>query len=563
MAGKARSISWIHLSDLHVDRRGDCDDRFDRDQERCWSALEDDIAEVRKAQEGGVSRPLDMIILSGDVVKRGEDHQLFEHAHECLARCCEAAGIPPERVFVIPGNHDIDRRRIRTEHEASLDLSKLRTTEFRQRIDLLWDSPKTIAEIDEKFTAFREFASRYAPVEWGVLSSWTSKIEIEDSTVDLIGLNSVWTGGTSDLDRPGMPVVGRPQRESVDELGDGLARTTLVLQHNPTSYLHAIDSSQHASWLDDRDAVVFCGHLHQSELAERRSLRGRHVELMGGALYAGYEYHRRYSVGTLELGDSGRRFTIALRAADSESDFFAPDLLRYRAAENGIAEFTQDDDMPNLGSRLGRHDQLEIEAERAFLRFDRGVYRVRIEKTYRNPTDHPWLAVEARILVNAFPDDPEASRTLYREHPLELDEVGFIALRDGENVEWRVVDDHDSSKDLLILLGNPADDSTGLQPNESTTVTYEFEIADRFWGPYFERHIRRITQSILVELDFPRESLREMSLVRNPLIDSQSMDDEVEIEKTNDREIYRWGHSDPEFQSRYRFSWRFQPGASG
>ncbi len=559
MAAAARHISWIHLSDLHIEKRGSCGARFDRDQERCWKALVDDIQRFRDNADRGkpVGAP-DFIVLSGDVVKRGEDPDLFDRAHECIGRCCEAADVPPERVFVIPGNHDIDRTKLLPEHEELLDLSRFDTSAFRQTVDVIWDSPNLIADIDAKFAAYREFASHYAPVDWGVLSSWSSRLEVDGTALDLIGLNSVWTGGTNELDRPGMPFVGRPQRELIDEISDDPSRLALVLQHSPTSYLNSIDSLHHAKWLDERDAIVFCGHVHQSELAEHRSLRGRHLELTGGALYAGYPYSRRYAVGTIALAGDERRFAIGLRASDPESDFFARDLHRYRAARDGVAEFDQGLETPNLGQQIGRRDQLEIEVERALLRYDGGTYFVRIEKEYRNPTSRPWHDVEARVLVNAYPDDPARSRALYREHPLELEDIGFSARCDGEEVSWAVLGDHDSSKDLLIALGDPADESTGIQPGEMATVAYDFTIDRRFWGPYFERNIKRMTQSIECELDFPEGALERFSLVCNPRTTAEPMDDEMRLERVGGREIWRWAHKDPRFQSRYRFTWSFR-----
>jgi predicted MPP superfamily phosphohydrolase len=557
MGSLVREVSWIHLSDLHVAKRGSCDSRFDRDQERCWNALVDDIAKFRENASAGkaVSAP-DFIVLSGDVVKGGGDPDLFERAHELVARICAASDVPPERVFVIPGNHDIDRSMVATEEK--LDMYKLGAGGLRQAVDHIWDSPLALSEIDAKFAAYREFAARYAPVDWGALSSWSSRLHVGDAVVDLIGLNSVWTGGSDELDRPGMPVIGRSQRELIDERAGEPSHLTLVLQHNPTFYLNLIDSLQHATWLDERDAIVFCGHVHRSELAERRSLRGRHLELTGGALYAGYEFSRRYSAGTIELQEDERKFAIALRASEPDNDFFARDLHRYEAARDGVAEFAQGLDTPNLGQRIARREQLEVEAERALLRYDDGEYYVRIEKDYRNPTDKPWTDVEARILVNAYPDDLERSRALYRQHPLELENIHFSARRDGEEVEFAILDDHDSSKDLLIILGDPSDPASGIQPGDVATVAYDFQINGRFWGPYFERSIKRMTQRIECELDFPEASLQDMSLICNPRTVGESLDDEIGVERSEGREIYRWVRDKPQFQSRYRFIWSFR-----
>src|ERR1700691_1075306 len=291
MAG-VRRLSWLHISDLHVDTRGIKDERIAQDQEVCWAGLVEDITEFRE-NAGRPGKPVgspDLMFLSGDIVQRGQQSTAFEVAHELVERLRKAAGIPRKRVFVIPGNHDIARNRLGSSHPKQFDFSALDTGTFRQAVDTIWNAAKTLESIEKKFTNYHGFAEQYAPVALGPLGSWRTRTTINGLAVEIVGLNSVWTGGSLELDRPGMPVVGRSQRLAIDEQCTGSAKPdlTLVLQHTPTSYLHAVDSLEHASWLDDRDAIVLCGHLHQSEMAERRSVRGRHLELLGGALYPGY-----------------------------------------------------------------------------------------------------------------------------------------------------------------------------------------------------------------------------------------------------------------------------------
>jgi predicted MPP superfamily phosphohydrolase len=558
----ARTLSWLHLSDLHLEASPNDPNRAARDHERCLRAVEVDIAGFRA--DAGLGKPVrspDIVLVSGDVVRAGSDTGMFECAHAWIARFCAAAELPTDRVFVVPGNHDIDRSRVQAVHHDLLDFSKCDTASFRQEVDKIWDSPATVAEVNDKLAAYHAFAGRYAPVTRADLGSWRTSVEVNGITVDLIGLSSVWTGGTDALDKPGFPAIGQIQRETVDEIAASFPAgdVVLVLQHNPTSYLNSIDALQHETWLDEKDAIVYSGHLHQSAMAERRSMFGRHLELMGGALYATYAGRRQYSMGTMVLDVDERGFSIALRGAhgDSESTF-RRDTHRYPGARNGVAQFEQSAKRANLGHRPPHRDQLEIDLERAFLRFDDDRYAVNIEKTYSNPTERIWTHVEALVLVNAFPDDPVRSRELYRKRPLELEDIAFAARRDGAAIDWQVVHDLDSSKELQLILGDGSDRNPGLEPGGITVLDYSFTIDRARWGPYFERHIRRPTARIYCELDFPASCLTELLLIGNRNITNRDLSTDLECDSDGVRRVWRWEKDDPHLQSRYRFSWRFE-----
>jgi 3',5'-cyclic AMP phosphodiesterase CpdA len=564
MAG--RRLTWLHLSDLHVETRKECVSRPARDQERCWKALAEDIAELRtkEGNKGPVCTP-DFIVLSGDVVKRGVSEASFKLAHTCVGRWCEAASVPADRVFVIPGNHDIDQELVPPHHIARdanrpglLDMARHDSHALREAVDEIWDSQPAMETIESKFANYRAFAERYAPVEWGPMHSWRMALEIEGAKVQIIGLNSVWTGGATELDRPGMPVVGDAQREWLEEASQDKAEpdVSFVLQHNPISYLHSVDSLAQSNWLDERDAVVLSGHLHQSELAERRSVRGRHLELLGGALYVDYHWHRGYSFGVLRMDEDKRRFTIGLRSHAPNNDFFSWDMQR-RGAKDGLVKFSQEISSPNLGATLEAGGQLAIELERARLTFDGNTYLVQIEKTYVNPTPYAWPYAEAHVLVNAFPDDPERARALYREHPLDLDEIGFSAQCNGEQVEPTLLYDLESSKRLLIPFGRDGEEDSELQPGSKAVLAYSFRIDKALWGPYFERHVNRETKRIECELSFPRGSLADMTLRKNPRLSSESLDEELVREEAAGSVTYRWHRDRPRLQSRYRFLWSF------
>lgn len=94
----AKSIRWLHLSDLHF--RGD----------EAWDRRTVVKALHRKAEslkDEGLAP--DLVFVTGDVAwsgKRGE----YEHAQRFFTQLGDVLGLKPrESFFVVPGNHDVDR----------------------------------------------------------------------------------------------------------------------------------------------------------------------------------------------------------------------------------------------------------------------------------------------------------------------------------------------------------------------------------------------------------------------------------------------------------------------
>lgn len=90
-------VTWLHVSDFHI-RGGD---PYDRDV--VLKALVQSVAEYR---ERGLSA--DLIFATGDVAHSGKAAE-YDLADRFFKDLLQAAGLSKSHLFVIPGNHDIDR----------------------------------------------------------------------------------------------------------------------------------------------------------------------------------------------------------------------------------------------------------------------------------------------------------------------------------------------------------------------------------------------------------------------------------------------------------------------
>jgi len=470
------SISWLHMSDLHARPT----DRAE--QRRLWREVARDVAAYVAATDTTEIEPPGFLFFTGDIAQQG-NAQDYAVAREAFKVLSDAARLSPARIFMVPGNHDIDRAALplNDQENARLRMAAYRADELRQSVDEFWDST-ALQQLESKLEPYLEFASHYAPVRWGPLGSWTSQVEAEGVACNLVGLNSVWNGGSDELDAPGVPLVGDMQREQVEAAlvaTDGALN--LVLQHHPTEYLNVLDSLLHEDWLGCLDALVFAGHVHQSKTAERRSVDGRHVQFIGGPLYSGYEAAaRRYSLGTLRLEPTRRQLDLHLRKYASHGRF-VQDGERYRAAPDGHISFSLHERQRILGDPNARETPEPVGAFRVLsdfvsLRYDEGAYALLFKKRYRNDSATAWTRVYARIVVNAFPDDRDAAKLYHRAHPLDLEQIDFKAFCGGHEIKWELVHDQDANKEIMLVL----EGENMIYPGHEREVSYTCCVADAF-----------------------------------------------------------------------------------
>src|SRR5262245_6637564 len=100
------SVTWLHLSDLHL-----CEPRTGWDAARVIDTLTQDL---RQLQERYSLRP-DLIFFTGDLVFGNVSDYPIDRQYQDGARFLDAVrnafdpAIPKTRVFLVPGNHDVDR----------------------------------------------------------------------------------------------------------------------------------------------------------------------------------------------------------------------------------------------------------------------------------------------------------------------------------------------------------------------------------------------------------------------------------------------------------------------
>ena len=107
-------LRYLHISDLHLtgqpkDEEGWAVKQFNQDF--VTRSLIDAVEKL--VGEDGLA--LDLIFISGDLAQRGKAEE-YEVAEVFCRRLLAATKLPAERLFLVPGNHDVDRGEVKDSH---------------------------------------------------------------------------------------------------------------------------------------------------------------------------------------------------------------------------------------------------------------------------------------------------------------------------------------------------------------------------------------------------------------------------------------------------------------
>lgn len=262
-------LTFLHLSDLHFTTT-DADTQFDRDVK---------IREALLADLGKDGRTkFDAILVTGDIAYHGRAEE-FARAKAWLEEVRTATGSPPEALFVVPGNHDVNHTKV--SEGSSL-------WELHQSLRAPMSHEDRLASLEKKLhdpfdflnamVDYRAFAAEHGcptnPRELAWSQVLDDKHLLEDgTTVRFHGLNSALV---SDHEDTKANLLIGTQFHHFDAQPKYV---NVVLCHHPHAWL--IDGSQANDFFRTQAHVVLCGHDHDP----RCYMEGGSLRVFAGAVH--------------------------------------------------------------------------------------------------------------------------------------------------------------------------------------------------------------------------------------------------------------------------------------
>jgi 3',5'-cyclic AMP phosphodiesterase CpdA len=272
---------FLHLSDIHLFRSGRAEEvDLDRDLRR-------ELERSAKGYVEDLGRGVDGILVTGDVAYQGGKSE-YEAAREWLKILSEHVGCDEEEVWVVPGNHDVQRSEI----QGSMHIKDFHKRIRNAKPDEIDDFLNQYLLVDKNGDAllsplsnYRDFAARYGCDFDHKKLFWEDYFELNDGwKLCLRGVNSALISSSEDDRKRNKLVLGTHQVQVERE--PGVAQ--MVLCHHPPDWL--LDYENVNRYLLSRTALQLYGHKHNQQVRTvDDSLR-----LVAGAVhpdrgYAGWE----------------------------------------------------------------------------------------------------------------------------------------------------------------------------------------------------------------------------------------------------------------------------------
>jgi formylglycine-generating enzyme required for sulfatase activity/predicted MPP superfamily phosphohydrolase len=315
-------ITWIHISDLHLEPAGHYNANV------VLTPLLRDIADRRA--EDGLSP--DFIVATGDITYSGQPEE-YAVAEQFFDELLEVTRVPKERFFVVPGNHDVDRRAISM-------LAERATSVIRDRED----SHRVLSDKDDRALVLKRlhnyaaFVNRYfeGRLEFSDEQYFYAKcFEVGGRSVAVLGLNSAWLSSAKD-DRNNLRITEKQVREALNKAK--AADLRIALMHHPFDWLHDDDRGDVQTLLCAECHFVLHGHLHDVGLLSAATPDSETMVFAGGACYAGRKYPNAYNFVRLDL--NSLRGKVYLRMySDRQGGFWTKDVINYQNARDGEYQF--------------------------------------------------------------------------------------------------------------------------------------------------------------------------------------------------------------------------------
>lgn len=283
-------FAWIHISDLHF---GHGDASHGWDQQLVTAALRKDVSAII---DTGVPVP-DAILVTGDIAFSGDTRtrpdglpsQEYADARDFLLHLGQASGVDTRQIYVVPGNHDVQRSADQNRNTRRL-LSELRSG--GESLDAVMAHAEDRAQLAQRQANYLRFAAGFAPACLGEAVPDSDRLWWHHSheargglTVRLIGFNTALLAA-NDQDR-GKLRLGKAMLAQAFSLPRRADELRVVLTHHPFWGNWLADQQDSERWVRSNADIHLYGHIHEAESEEARSGAGNSfVRVAAGAAHA-------------------------------------------------------------------------------------------------------------------------------------------------------------------------------------------------------------------------------------------------------------------------------------
>ena len=297
--GSVRYTNIIHLSDLHL--KTDATGRFN--QSLVLDALTDDLRMIRDTQ----LRP-DCLVFSGDLAQDADDPEIYDELYVVIEELASSAGLPVDKVFLCPGNHDISRAAVGPALPSIRSLRNVRTIDD---INRLATNTAFVSHIGKAFSAFAGFSKRFGRSYLTYEDAVVTQYYLRDLQTSFICANTATLSGAGLADEYADDRALLLPEISLDAALRRVPKgaQAIVVGHHPLTSLSEQNEALIRNLLCERAAIYMSGHLHAAVPMNVRTPIGECTFAQAGSLYASREWWNGYAILSTVPGEIHHRLT--------------------------------------------------------------------------------------------------------------------------------------------------------------------------------------------------------------------------------------------------------------
>ncbi len=256
-------LSWLHLSDLHYGKPKDA-----------WDAepiLKNLIKDLKLLEKDHGLCP-DLIFFSGDLAfgqmgpepgKNLEDQYKGVKKFLEQVRTAFSKPVPKTRIFLVPGNHDVNRKRVgkmSTMFIDSLD-DQESLSDFMNGGGEDWN--RVMDRLEDYRNFLKDFGNRVMLQDPDRLTYGTT-VDINGIRVGIAGFNTVWSSGRNSKEENGKLRVAWKWQNTWMQKQMESARVKIALFHHPLSWGAEPDKTYAEDMIRRQFHFVLTGHEHKT-----------------------------------------------------------------------------------------------------------------------------------------------------------------------------------------------------------------------------------------------------------------------------------------------------------
>lgn len=323
---------WLHVSDIHLGH-GAIDTQ--QDQTDVLAVARADIKTLV-----GDGNGIDAIFVTGDIAFSGgaKSQKEYTQATDWLRSIANDIGVEPTRIYVIPGNHDINRRADDTKDIYRM-VNEVRTG--RASIDEALNDETDRQRLRLRLENYLTFSKSFAPANKRATPAdlyWKDELSIGAWRFRIAGLNTALVAGDEKKylqPDHGHLTVGRSQLfKLLDRLSPEPGVVQFLLSHHPFQKGWIREERELQTWLARVD-IHLCGHVHVPELSAKwlASQHSSTITLSAGAAHMDAEpisgvqrpVSHSFSLGQITTSGNSSKARVRFRRWSADRRAFVDD----------------------------------------------------------------------------------------------------------------------------------------------------------------------------------------------------------------------------------------------